>query len=88
MFLASIKEVIPTPQTWVGAYHIGGNSDYRDGDNDNNVGDNNNAICDNNNAICDNNNAICDDDNTDADNQRDDDCSATSAQVLSTPNLG
>ena len=81
MFKAVIKQVIPTLQTWVGAYHIGGNSDYRDGDNDNNVGDNNNAICDNNNAICD-------DDNTDADNQRDDDCSATSAQVLSTANLG
>ena len=53
MFLASIKEVIPTPQTWVGAYNI-------DGDNGDDVGD----------------------------DDRDDDCAATSAQVLSTPNLG
>ena len=80
MFLASIKEVIPTPQTWVGAYHIDGNSDYHCGDSGNTGVDNDNTG-NSDDRGGDNGDDVGDDD-------RDDDCAATSAQVLSTPNLG
>ena len=80
MFMAGSNQVIPTPQTWVGAYNIDGNSDYCGCDNDNTGGDNDNT----------GNTDGCGGDNGDnvGDDERDDDCSATSAQVLSTPNLG